>query len=453
MDPYGIEASTSSWPGCTSPGQPSPDFGTDLTPGKQEARGASTLLIGVAALTLFFVPQLLQLFPALGGLQLAKLTALLVVVYLLSSRTLLDQRVRLRSAPQVGLLIGILGLSLITIPTSIWPSHSIGYIVDAFGKNVLFVYLVLQAVRTDRDARVIATVLVVGSTLLALAVLVHLGPVVTYKNDPGRLAIGASYDPNDMALLLVITIPFAFFMIGSCRLSGKALLVAAIALMLAGLVLTESRGGFLGLCATAALIFLIGSRQARRWTVLVVAVSVLLFTFAAPRTFWDRISTIYNYEGDYNLREEGGRIAVWKTGLQMIAANPVTGVGIACFPVEHGALSGSRLQMAAHNSLIQITAELGVAGLILFVSIIVLSIRRAGRIRLKARRGEAEPDLLWLASAVQVAFVGFTVSGFFLSHAYSPIFCFLTGMAGALVARHAEAPPAIAGAVEELEYV
>jgi len=69
MDPYGIEASTSSWPGCTSPGQPSPDFGTDLTPGKQEARGASTLLIGVAALTLFFVPQLLQLFPALGGLQ------------------------------------------------------------------------------------------------------------------------------------------------------------------------------------------------------------------------------------------------------------------------------------------------------------------------------------------------------------------------------------------------
>ena len=136
----------------------------------------------------------------------------------------------------------------------------------------------------------------------------------------------------------------------------------------------------------------------------------------------------------------------------MIEANPITGVGIACFPVEHGALSGSRLQMAAHNSLIQITAELGVAGLILFVGIIGLSILRARRIRIEARQGETESNLLWFASAVEVAFVGFAVSGFFLSHAYSPIFCFLTGMAGALLARHRQTR-AVAGVKEELEYV
>jgi O-antigen ligase len=448
MDPHGIESivplprSVDVGPG-----------GGELAMGSGEPQRAPILLIGVAALTLFFVPQLLQLFPALGGLQLAKLTALLVVVYLVSSRRLLDQRVRLRNAPQVGLLLGILALALITVPTSIWPSHSIGYIIAAFGKNVLFVYLVLQAVRTDRDARVIAATLIAGCTLLSLAVVVRLGPVVTYRNEPGRLAVGGSYDPNDMALLLVIAIPFAFFMIDSCRALSRVLLVAAIALMLVGLALTESRGGFLGLCAIGALMFLIGSRQARRLTLLVAGVSVLMFTVIAPSAFWKRISTIYNYEEDYNLREEGGRVAVWKTGLQMIAANPVTGVGIACFPVEHGALSASRLQMAAHNSLIQITAELGVAGLILFVTIILVSIRRARRIRLEARRGEAERSLLWFASAVEVAFIGFAVSGFFLSHAYSPIFCFLTGMAGALAARHRLTRPAVAGFVEELEYV
>jgi len=452
MDPYGIGARVADLGDAPNLVKAGADPGNNQAIGEDGARGASILLTGVAALTLFFVPQLMQLFPVLGGLQVAKLTALLVVIYLLSSRRLLDQRVRLRNAPQVGLLIGILGLALITVPTSIWPSHSIGYIVDAFGKNVLFVYLVLQAVRTDRGARVIGAMLVAGSSLMSLAVVAHLGPLVTYKNDPGRLAVGASYDPNDMALLLVITIPFAFFMIGSCRLASKALLVAAIGLMLAGLALTESRGGFLGLCAIGVLMFLIGSRQARRVTLLAGGVSVLVFTFAAPRSFWDRISTIYNYEGDYNLREEGGRIAVWKAGLQMIEANPITGVGIACFPVEHGALSGSRLQMAAHNSLIQITAELGVAGLILFVGIISLSILRARRIRIEARQGETESNLLWFASAVEVAFVGFAVSGFFLSHAYSPIFCFLTGMAGALVARHRQTR-AVAGVKEELEYV
>jgi O-antigen ligase len=452
MDPYGIE-SKFPLPPCPDSVDASSGVGGELSTGKEQAQHSSILLIGVAALTLFFVPQLLQLFPALGGLQIAKLTALLVVGYLVSSRSLLDQRVRLRYAPPIGLLIGILALALITVPTSVWPSHSIGYIIDAFGKNVLFVYLVLQAVRTDRDARIIAATLVAGCSLLALAVVVHLGPVVTYGNEPGRVAVGGSYDPNDMALLLVIAIPFAFFMIDSCRLLSKILLVAAIALMLVGLAFTESRGGFLGLCAIGVLMFLIGSRQARRLTLLVAGGSVLMFTFIAPRSFWNRISTIYNYEGDYNLREEGGRVAVWKTGLQMIAANPVTGVGIACFPVEHGALSGSRLQIAAHNSLIQIAAELGVVGLILFVTIILLSIRRARLIRLQARRGEAERSLLWFASAVEVAFLGFAVSGFFLSHAYSPIFCFLTGLAGALVARHRLTRPAVAAVAEELEYV
>ena len=416
-------------------------------------RRGSLLLAGVGALTLFFVPQILQLFPALGGLQLAKLTALLVVIYLISSRQLMEQRVRLRAAPQIGLLIGILALAVITIPTSIWPGQSIGYIVEAFAKNVVFVYLLLQAVKTDRDARTISAVLVGGSCCLVLAVLAHLGPVVTYKSEPGRLAVGASYDPNDMALLFVTTIPFAFFLIHSSGRRGRILLALTIALLLAGLAVTESRGGFLGLCVIALFIFLRGSRQARKLALLIAGIGFLLFTFAAPRTFWDRISTIYNYERDYNLREDGGRIAVWKKGLQMIAANPITGVGIGCFPLEHAALSGSRLPMAAHNSLIQVSAELGVPGLILFLGIIMFSIRRARRIRLEAGRGLTEPNLLWFASAVEVAFVGFTISGFFLSHAYSPIFCFLTGMAGALVARHRQFSATAPSAREETRYV
>ena len=332
------------------------------------ARRTRVLLVGVAALTLFFVPQTLQLFPALGGLQLAKLTAIGLVVYLLSSRELLMGRVRLRSAPQIGLLIGILALAIITVPTSIWPSQSIRYIVEAYAKNVAFVYLLLQAVRNDLAARTVAAVLAAGSCCLVLAILVHLGPLVTYKTEPGRIAVGSSYDPNDMALLFVIAIPFAFFMIDSSRRRVKLLLVTSIALMLAGVALTESRGGFLGLCVTAALMFVRGSRQARKITLLILGTGAVLFTFAAPTTFWDRISTIYNYEGDYNLSEEGGRIAVWKNGLHMIAANPLTGVGIACFPVEQAAISASRLQMAAHNSFIQIAAELGPGGLMLFLA-------------------------------------------------------------------------------------
>src|SRR5262245_18491145 len=191
MDPQGIELNSIGGMNEARFVAAGSGFSNQRIPEARRGQRSRVLLAGVGALTLFFVPQILQLFPALGGLQLAKLTALLVVIYLISTRQLMEQRVRLRAAPQIGLLIGILGLAVITVPTSIWPGQSIGYIVEAFAKNVVFVYLLLQAVKTDRDARTISAVLVGGSCCLVLAVLAHLGPVVTYKSEPGRLAVGA----------------------------------------------------------------------------------------------------------------------------------------------------------------------------------------------------------------------------------------------------------------------
>src|SRR5207249_4781584 len=53
---------------------------------------------------------------------------------------------------------------------------------------------------------------------------------------------------NDMALFLVTIIPFAIaFLVGSRGLGGKMLFGSGAVLMIAAVVLTYSRGGFLGL--------------------------------------------------------------------------------------------------------------------------------------------------------------------------------------------------------------
>ena len=417
-----------------------------------DQRRRNRLLVGAALLTLCFVSQEIQLFTFLDGLQIVKLTAIAVLILFVSSRQQLLDRVRLGDAPQAMMVVSILLLAVATIPFAVWPSISLQYAMNAYAKNVIFVYLLLQAVRTDRDARVIATVLSIGSAILVIPMLTRLGPWVTYKTDPTRLAVGATYDANDLALLFVVTIPFAFFALKGSRPAVKVLLLGSLLLLLAGMVKTGSRGGFLGLIAVTVFLILGSSGQIRKYTLITVISGAVLFTAFAPGTYWQRIETIYHYQGDYNLNEAGGRIMIWKTGLRMISQNPLIGVGIGCFPNEHAKLSEIHLQSAAHDAFLQITAELGIGGLVLFLGIIVYSLAMAYRVRRAARAGQTDPDLLWFASAVQVSFIGFIICAIFLSHAYSGIFSFCVAAAAIMTARYKASRRQIS-AREEIAYV
>ncbi|HYL98103.1 MAG TPA: O-antigen ligase family protein, partial [Blastocatellia bacterium] len=341
---------------------------------------SSALLAGASVLTLFFVSQILQPFPELSGLQLAKIAAAVTAAIFLFSRKAVAGRVRVGDAVQLKYLLLILLLATVTILWAVWPTASWSYIVDVYAKNVLYAYLVVQAVKSDRDARVIAGTMILGSTALALALLVHFGPVVTYQTEPGRLGLG-TYDPNDLALLYVVTIPFALFLMKAARPLTRVLLIASILIMLAAMFKGESRGGFLGLIAIGCLVFVRGSRQARKYTLITLMSGICLFLFAAPKTYWDRISTISDLESDYNFHLEGGRIPVWKDGLRMVVESPLIGVGIACFPYEQSRLSESHLDKAPHNSFLQVAAELGLIGFSLFVVIVISAILTARRIR------------------------------------------------------------------------
>jgi O-antigen ligase len=392
------------------------------------------VVVGAAVLTLFFVAQILQVIPALGKFQIAKVAVAVVGLMFLSSRERIASRVRILSSPQLRYLLAILLIAFVTIPFSEWPSNSFRFITEAYVKNIVFVYLLIQTVRSDRDSRVVAGALVAGCSVVVIAMLTGFGPEVTMAEDE-RLNVAGTYDANDLALLFVVTIPFAFFMLKDSRPLRQLLLVAGLGLMLIGIVKSGSRGGFIGLVVVGALLMLRGSRQARKYTLVTVLVGAALFAFAAPPAYWNRINTIFNYEKDYNLNAREGRLMIWQTGLKMVAARPLTGVGIDCFPIAHSKFSGTSIQMSPHNTLVQIASELGLGGLALFCLIAFSSLLSARRIRVRAREGRARGDLEWLASAIEASFTGFLVSAFFLTHAYSAIFCFLAAMSAALIIR------------------
>ena len=153
-----------------------------------------------------------------------------------------------------------------------------------------------------------------------------------------------------------------------------------------------------------------------------------------------------NPTADYNWLggSESGRMEVWKRGLGYMAERPFLGVGARAFGVAEGHISVMAEEFewskdgfkwsAAHNSLVQIGAELGVFGLVLFVSLLVVAFRTALTLA-RGPPGRIAPDhpTRMLGQALVASLIGYSVAGFFLSQAYAP---HLYALLGLLVGLH-----------------
>jgi O-antigen ligase len=159
---------------------------------------------------------------------------------------------------------------------------------------------------------------------------------------------------------------------------------------------------------------------------------------AASDQVSERISSLMNPSEDYNLTAREGRIPVWTRGIGYMVTHPILGVGINDFGVAEGVLSGKTNEgygikySAAHNSFVQIGAELGVLGLIAFVAMLwtaAAGCRRVVRIRTRGPPSTILQEQQAVAGAAEAALLAFAVGGFFLSFAYQPVTFFLVAMA------------------------
>jgi O-antigen ligase len=396
----------------------------------------SVFVAGVALLTLFFVTQLLQLIPSLYGIPFAKIAVGVVVPIFIFSPHLIANRLRLREIPQFKYLLCILAFAILTSPISVWPGGSSTFIIEGYAKNVIFVYLLTQGTRSEHSTRWIISAFITSCVLIVFCLLTGFGPDMSLNAREERLNVAGTYDVNDLALLFVVALPFAFFMLKESTKFQRLLLLAAIALLIIGIIKSASRGGFLGLIVISIFLLIRSSKQARKYAITAILGGVIMFSVAAPAAYWARINTIFSLKSDYNMTLQTGRMMVWQNGLKMLATYPLTGVGISCFNTAHADFSGTNINISPHNSFLQIAAELGIPGLLLFLAIIFTSIFAARRVRRLTREKKIPEEFWWLAAAIEVSFIGFIVSASLLTHAYSPIFCFLTGISASLVARY-----------------
>ncbi|MEX2375121.1 MAG: O-antigen ligase family protein [Dehalococcoidia bacterium] len=410
---------------------------------KNETKTSVDLLTSaLSAAILTYVWRMQDLYPILASFRLPILASACVIgLYLIDS----DRRRKLVGArhPITTAACMIMALAVLSVPTSVYQGYSFWFIVDDLSKNFLLFVILAASIRTLEDVRRYAAVLLYGGAIYAFYV---------YKNVPvgiaGRLGDLVYYDANDLGMLLVSTIPIGLFFAirGSSTLKRLAAGVTLTLFMLV-IIKTGSRGAFLGLIGMAVYMVFAFNAIRRVWRIGIVTSGLIALLVVGGEQYWSLMSTLLNPTEDYNWsgEAESGRMDVWRRGMGYMLQNPVTGVGVSAFPIAEGTISeladrqeyGIGLKWsAAHNSFVQVGAELGVLGLAFFGLLLWRSYSTARSVASAGNaRGSPPSDEVVLGQALAGTIVGYAVTGFFLSQAYAAyafvIYALIVGLARA----------------------
>jgi O-antigen ligase len=247
-------------------------------------------------------------------------------------------------------------------------------------------------------------------------------------------APGWFHNSGEFGIQMVIFAPLAVhFALGLKRHWGRAaksLLGVMVLTAVIGTIGSSSRGAMLGM-AVVAIFMLAKTKHKLKGAVVLIGLAI----FAAiliPEESLDRFRT---------MGEDGtsvSRKTYWAAGIQAMQQHPVLGIGYANWTVymryAHGGMG------LPHNIFIQAGAELGYAGLLAFIAMIVATFVVNYRTRKMLRPlGERGAFMSSMAHGLDAALVGYLVSGSFVTVLYYPYFWINLAMTVALhnAARHA----------------
>ncbi|MBA3316947.1 MAG: O-antigen ligase family protein [Gemmatimonadales bacterium] len=214
-----------------------------------------------------------------------------------------------------------------------------------------------------------------------------LNTLLLYRREAGalrRFAAGGA-DPNDLAMVLALGIPMAWYL-GTVyhrpllRWACRAYLPAAVV----AVGLTGSRGGLLA--TTVALLIvplsmtrLSPGRLAAAISMLALA-GILAVAYTPDRLVQRFASTGTELEGGL-----GGRGRLWRAGLEAFTQRPLVGYGTGGFRVAITPMLGENVQVA-HNSFISVMVEQGAIGLLIYLAMLAAVLLSAYRLRHLERR-------------------------------------------------------------------
>ena len=290
------------------------------------------------------------------------------------------------------------------------------------------------------------------NTLIAVLSYVAIYGILHGGRGPG----GHIGDQNDLALALNSVIPFAFFsLLFAKNLMQKALFGCAFGLMVASVVATLSRGGFVGLVPVLLYCFVFAPKKAAMIAIgIALTFGVWMYT---PDNYWTEMGTIQETVEGSKQENRDNRYEFWEIAGRMFYDHPILGVGLGNFPYNASRYQSKeqfdRLErvvagQAVHSLYFSMLSELGLSGFLIFFAILMYNFRYTsfiistaknwgkdqGHLRKSMPAGESEEffhDLekaRYYAHALRASMCGYLVSGIFLSVFTYPHFWLVTAL-------------------------
>lgn len=298
------------------------------------------------------------------------------------------------------------------------------YATTEFGKIAVLFYLVSILVNTPQRLKTMMWVIIGCAIILCYHTYLQVqtghgfGGAEPYGSfDTGDFRVigsGIFSDPNDFAMLYIMAMPFVFSLVASgASIASKMLLLGTLPPMVYVLYYTKSRGGVIGFCAMILAYFWFSTKNLFFRVVVLVALLTTIAAFGPERA-----------RGAYVEGSASGRVMEWGYGIQMLKENPLFGFGYQRWPEFSGG-------MAAHNSMVNCFAELGLVGYVCWFTLCLIVVRAVSRIARAVDQVDSRTRRL--ANGLFAAQVGYLTSSFFLTRTYNPVLFFLLGMGVGLV--------------------
>jgi probable O-glycosylation ligase (exosortase A-associated) len=235
-------------------------------------------------------------------------------------------------------------------------------------------------------------------------------------------------DENDLSLYINMVIPFCYFLFPVEKKKWtKVFYAAALMIGLLTVVVSFSRGGFIGLVIMFVIVWLVSPRKMA--TVFVIFVLGTIVYFYSGEEYRQEMATVT----DTKESTANARLMSWASAWDMFLDNPL-GVGGNNFQVRFPEYQGDRFSRGmwgrvAHSLWFTLIPELGIVGIVIYFRLLFYNMKDI--FSLKTKKKELSDDERYLNS-MSIAFVaslaGFFASASFISVLYYPHYWYLTGV-------------------------
>jgi O-antigen ligase len=350
------------------------------------------------------------------------------------------QAIRVFRAPMTRAMALFTFWFMMCIPLGVWPGGSFFVFTEYWYKSALVYVMIAGLVTTVPQAKRIFFTIAYAVGFLAA------GTIAKGGQQFGRLILDNTRyaNPNDLAWALLIGLTFlGYLYVRGNRGQKIAAVVLALPVVVA-MLKTGSRSGSLGFGVLAFAVFTQVSRQTKIKVAIFVPLTVILLLAAAPPSIRMRFTT---YFGDVdpteakNLRaatigSTEARKLLLKDSLRITASHPLFGVGPGNFPVEQDKLAKARGEKSmwhvSHNTYTELSSEMGVPGLAIYIWMVVLAFKILNGIIRTKTPAPVWRELRLMALTLRAVFWAFLVVAFFASLAYNTDVPILVGIATAL---------------------